>query len=163
MREVSFDDLDPSAVRESRRSLSTALDTTDVAISHYTVPPGEAFSGSLHTHYDQEEVFIVLEGTATFQVEAGTIEVPAGEAVRFDRGDFQRGYNGGDVPVVAIVLGAPGAHHDLSQSKALIDCERCGERTLHDIDRPDDATEYVRSCQECGTVNDPGPPPGLVD
>lgn len=161
MERVRLDDVDPSPVRESRRSLSTALGTTDFAVSHYTVPPGDVFSGSLHTHYDQEEVFIIIEGTTSFERREGSIDVPAGEAVRFDRGDFQRGYNAGDEPVSAIVLGAPGAHHDLGQSKALIECSSCCERTLHDIERPAGASDYARTCQQCGTTNEPSPPPGL--
>jgi uncharacterized cupin superfamily protein len=46
--------------------LSAALDATSVAINRYRLAPGEEFPGGLHAHADQEEVFVVLEGEATF-------------------------------------------------------------------------------------------------
>lgn len=97
----------------SRRVLSKALGTTDVAINHYRLAPGERFSGGLHAHLDQEETFYVVAGTATFDVrgeplgETRTVEVGPGEAVRFAPGEYQTGYNAGEEPVEALGFGAP--------------------------------------------------------
>ncbi|MFC6724995.1 cupin domain-containing protein [Halobium palmae] len=73
--------------------LSDPLGTEDLAINHYRLAPGESFSAGMHTHLDQEEVFYVVEGTATFETEAGEVDVAAGEAVRFAPGDYQTGRN----------------------------------------------------------------------
>ena len=159
MERVTIAALDPAPERATRRELSAPLGAEDVAVNHYVVDPGEVFSGSLHAHADQEEVFVVLEGTATFELEDGSVEVGPREAVRFDRGEYQRGYNAGDERVVALALGAPAAKHDEAALTSLVDCADCGERTVHDVALVDDA--FVRTCRTCGTVNDPGPPPGL--
>ncbi len=36
------------------------LDTDHLAIAYYALGPGERFSGSVHAHADQEEVFVAL-------------------------------------------------------------------------------------------------------
>ena len=76
MNRVSVDDVDPVAFgREvDRRGLSDPLGTTDLAINRYRLPPGERLGG-LHAHLDQEEVFLVVDGEATFETYA-----PGGEA-----------------------------------------------------------------------------------
>ena len=161
MQHVVVDAVGPSPHRQSRRDLSDALGTTDVAVVRFDVDPGGSFSGALHAHAAQEEVFVVLEGTATFQLEDGTATVDAGEAVRFAPGEFQRGYNAGDVPVRAIVLGAPRVGPETSPITALVECPTCGGRTAHDTRFTDDGLE--RRCRTCGQPNDPGPPPELAE
>jgi uncharacterized cupin superfamily protein len=161
MEHVAIEAVDPSRFRTSRRDLSDPLGTTDVAVVRFDVEPGEAFSGALHAHAAQEEVFVVLDGTATFQLEAGSVTVGANEVVRFAPGEFQRGYNAGEAPVRAIALGAPRVTPAESPITALVDCPTCGERTAHDTVFLDSAIE--RRCWTCGTTNEPGPPPGLPD
>ena len=161
MDHVSFDSVDPSPHRASRRDLSDPLGTTAVAVVRFDVDPGEGFSGALHAHAAQEEVFVVLEGTATFQLEDGTATVGPDEAVRFAPGEFQRGYNAAEGPVRALVLGAPRVTPAESPITALVDCRACGGRTAHDTRFTDSG--LVRRCRTCGRENEPGPPPGLVD
>lgn len=161
MEHVAIADVERSPVRRSRRDLSDALGTTDVAVVHFDVEPGEAFSGALHAHAAQEEVFVILEGTASFQLEDGHATVGAGEAVRFAPGEFQRGYNAGDETVRAVVLGAPRVSLEESPITALVDCDACEEPTRHETRLGDDG--FVRVCRSCGTANEPGPPPGLAD
>ncbi len=99
-------------VHSVRRPVSRALATTNFAMNYFELEPGESFSGGLHTHYDQEEVFYVQEGTATFDTEEGQVSVDAAEVIRFDPGEFRTGYNASDERVVAFALGAPGGIHD---------------------------------------------------
>ena len=84
------------------RPLTDALGTEDMAINHYRLDPGEGFSGGLHAHLDQEEVFVILSGTATFETESDAVEVGAGEAIRFAPGEYQTGSNDGEEPVEAL-------------------------------------------------------------
>lgn len=56
----------PADVNSVRRSISDALGVTDVTLIYYELEPGDLFSGGLHRHHDQEEVFYVLSGIATF-------------------------------------------------------------------------------------------------
>jgi uncharacterized cupin superfamily protein len=89
------------------RPLSTPLDTNDLAINYFELAPGESFGYSYHRHHDQEEVFYVQTGTATFETEIGDVDVEAGEVIRFAPSEFQLGTNQTDDRVEALALGAP--------------------------------------------------------
>ncbi len=151
--DVSADDSSGGGVR---RVLSDPLETTDVAINHYRLAPGEGFPGGLHAHADQEEVFLVLEGAATFETMDGEVTVGAGEAIRFAPGEFQSGTNDSAEDLVAVALGAP---RDTGDTRVPVDCLECGHADLR-LDAgedglsfacPDCAVEYVpRDCPECG-------------
>ena len=149
MEHVTVDDLPREPYDESlhtdRRDLSAALGTTDVAIARYALDPGERFSGSLHDHTHQEEVFVVLEGEASFEVETedGTdqITVGADEAVRFAPGEFQTGRNDGDEPLVALAIGAPKDGGDVLVSRIPVLDDR-------DVACPDCGLEYMRISRE---------------
>jgi len=89
MERVDVDDVEPMGVVETdRRELTDPLGVENVAINRYELDPGEAFSGGLHAHLDQEELFYVFQGTATFETEptpdaaAETVEVGPEEAIR---------------------------------------------------------------------------------
>lgn len=126
------------------RGLSDELGTTDVAINHYRLDPGEAFAGGMHTHMDQEEVFYVIAGEATFETPGGEVGVGEGEAVRFAPGDYQRGRNDGDEPVEALALGAPKESTDVRIPQP---CPECGDSdSLRAI--PGDEG-FTFECPEC--------------
>lgn len=170
MRKVAIDNVDPepydSALHSDRRELTGPLNTSNVAISRYALEPGERFSGSLHTHMDQEEVFLVVAGTATFETTASDgsdsgdtptdIEVHAGEAIRFAPGEFQTGRNAGDEPVVAFALGAPRDSDVVRISRIPVlddtdvSCPECGRGDMQ-IARDGDA-DFV--CPDCGGTLD---------
>lgn len=122
----------PAGVNTVRRSVSDALGTTDLAMVYYELEPGDSFSGGLHRHHDQEELFYVLSGKATFDtresVDAETVTVTAGEAVRFTPGEFQYGYNDADERLAALAFGAPGADHDWGQVEWLTRYRACARR-----------------------------------
>lgn len=148
MERVRLDDVDdwlgPAAVK---RSLSRALGTTDVALNYYELAPGDSFAFGNHRHDDQEEVFVVEAGTVTFETEGGSIEVAAGEVVRFAPGEYQRGVNEGEDRVRALALGAP---KDTGTSEILRSCPSCGERTSQTIEMTDDRDALVTRCEVCG-------------
>lgn len=148
MRKVSIDDVDswmgPAA---SKRSLTKALGLKDVALNHYVLEPGDSFAFGYHKHEDQEEVFVVMEGTATFETEDGDVEVGAGEAVWFAPGEYQRGVNEGEEKVVALAVGAP---QDMGETVILRQCEDCGERTPQSVERSEDGEALVTVCEGCG-------------
>jgi len=146
MQKVSVSELDGSEVASAdRRALSDALGTSDLAINYYALDPGEQFSGGLHTHLDQEEVFYVFEGTATFETPERTVEVGPDEGVRFAPGDYQQGRNDGDERVVALALGAP---RNSSDVRVPGDCPECGEADSLAVELGPDGMAFV--CPECG-------------
>lgn len=153
MEKVAIDDVEnatqPAAVM---RHLTEPLGTTDFAMNYYELEPGDSFAFAYHRHEVQEEVFYVQSGTATFETEAGEVEVGSGEIVRFPPGEFQRGWNRGDERVIALAFGAP---LEYGEQVKLRDCPTCGKATDHEIDRrqdPDapDGEVAVTLCKECG-------------
>lgn len=141
----------PMGVHTVRKPISDALDAEEAAVVHYELEPGESFSGGLHTHHDQEETFHILDGTATFDVgeEREEITVEAGEAIRFDPGEFQYGYNDTDERVIGLAIAAPGVRHDWDELESLVPCSECGEKTVHSVSLTEDGN-MVAECTECG-------------
>lgn len=159
MRKTTVDDVDPASLGSDdldRRGLSDPLGTSDLALNYYALDPGEAFSGGLHAHLDQEEVFYVVEGTATFETrpeataDSETITVGPDEAVRFAPGEFQQGRNESDERVVALALGAPKGSTEGRVPQA---CPACGESDVLAVVVADG--EMGLECPECGEAFDP--------
>ena len=142
--------MNPMKVHSVRRPVSGELGTTDFAMNYFELESGESFSGGLHTHHDQEEVFYVEQGTATFEVgiERDEVEVDEGELIRFPPGEFQKGYNGGDDTVVGWALGAPGASHDWNQLQSRAYCPECEDERTHDVDMVE--SRFALTCTDCG-------------
>jgi len=148
MQQVRIDEIDslmgPASVR---RPISRALDAEHVALNHYELEPGETFGFGYHRHPDQEEIFYVLDGTATFETEFGDVEVQAGEAIRFEPGEWQLGRNDGGERLRALALGAPAE----SSTEMKRNCDGCGGRQRNRIERAADGDALVTICESCGT------------
>jgi quercetin dioxygenase-like cupin family protein len=155
MEKVTIDDVsivnNPLGVHSVRKPVSRELGTEDFAMNYFELEPGESFSGGLHAHHDQEEVFYVQEGTATFEVgrEREETTVGAGDIIRFDRGEFQVGKNKSDERVVGFALGAPKASHDFDEMESIVNCRECGEETAHELELTESAS-FRLTCTECG-------------
>lgn len=150
MEHIEIEDVEPGGFGgdATMRRLTGALGAEDLSINHYRLDPGEGFSGGKHTHLDQEELFVVLSGTATFDTEAGTVELDEGEAIRFAPGEYQTGYNDGDEQVEALALGAPA---NSTEIRVPVECRECGHDALAAVPG-DDGMTFV--CPECGTAAD---------
>ena len=149
MEKVRIDDVEnsiqPAAVM---RPLTEALGTTDFAVNYYELEPGDSFAFAYHSHEIQEEVFYVQAGTATFETESGPVEVEAGEIIRFDRGEFQRGWNHGEERVCALALGAPLEYGDQPKLRY---CSDCDEETDTSLEGAEDGSAVIARCRECRT------------
>ena len=153
-------------INSHRKPLSRAIEEMGFAMVYFELEPGESFSGGLHTHHDQEELFYVIEGTATFRTkdqpgaEPETHDVGPGEVIHFEKdGPYQTGGNEGHERVVAVALGVSKPRHGWENTKVLFDCSNCDAETVHDmeVDDPQDermpeAEETALSCRNCGTV-----------
>lgn len=153
MEKLSTDDVEPNAMDgdTDRRGLADPLGATDVAVNRYALDPGENFSSGLHAHLDQEEIFYVIDGEATFETapapdaETETVTVESGGVVRFAPGEYQQGRNESDDHLVALALGAPKESADVrvaqpcpscdspalslgaSEAGMVLECPGCGE------------------------------------
>ncbi|SEH14608.1 Cupin domain-containing protein [Natronorubrum sediminis] len=152
MEKVAIDEVDtqpnPMDVHSIRRPISQALEFSDFAMNYFELEPDESFSGGYHTHYDQEEVFYVEDGEATFETEDGDVAVGAGEVIRFGPGEFQHGYNDGDETVVGFAFGAPGAKHDWDEIESMVYCRACEETVAHGVNLTD-AGAFEMRCTDC--------------
>ncbi|QLG47793.1 cupin domain-containing protein [Natrinema halophilum] len=153
MEKIAIDDVDvqvhPMEVHSVRRPVSDALGFSDFAMNYFELEPGESFSGGLHTHYDQEEVFYIQEGTATFEMEDGEITVDEAEVIRFAPGDFQRGYNDTDERIVGFAFGAPKSKHDRDQVESMNYCQECEDEIAHSLELADEGA-FRLTCTDCG-------------
>jgi uncharacterized cupin superfamily protein len=138
-----------------RRELTSRLGTTDLAINYFNLKPGEAFSGGLHAHMDQEEVFYVIKGTATFEIkndaaeDSGFVEVGPAEAIRFSRGEYQQGRNTSDSRVVALALGAP---KDSVEGRVPVTCPDC-EESEYQVTIMEEG-RLMLQCPECNVIHE---------
>ncbi|WP_226006595.1 cupin domain-containing protein [Natrinema salinisoli] len=152
MEKVAIDDVDieinPMEVHSVRRPISDALGFTDFAMNYFELEPEESFSGGMHTHHDQEEVFYIQEGTATFDTEDGEVVVDEGEVIRFEPGDFQTGYNDSDERVIGFAFGAPKSKHDWDQLESMVYCQECEEEIGHDLALTDEGA-FRLTCTGC--------------
>ena len=148
MQKVAIGEVDrvpsPASVR---RPLADALGAEGMAVNYYELEPGESFAFGFHCHDEQEEVFYVIDGTATFETETGEVEVGQGEALHVAPGEHQQGFNRGDERVVALALGAP---KGMEGGEILRECPACDERTPHRLEFDDGGRTRVPVCLECG-------------
>lgn len=145
MRLVPVDDHEPEILEDgtTRIGLGDELGTEHVAINRYRVPPGGHLPAGLHAHADQEEVFVVHSGAATFETLDGRVTVDEGEVIRFSPGEFQSGRNEGDDPLVVLALGAPRENDDI---RIPITCSDCGHDDLR-LESVDGAVSFT--CPVC--------------
>lgn len=154
MEHLSIDDVDQAATRTDvdQRVLTEALGTTDMAVNHYRLQPDDRLSSGLHTHEDQEEVFIVTEGEVTFHTDAADddqVTVSAGEVIRFAPGEFQTGGNHGEEEAEMIALGAPRDSEDIRVPRV---CPECDAEVVRVVPAEDGTFGFV--CPECGEEGD---------
>jgi quercetin dioxygenase-like cupin family protein len=71
------------------------------------IPPGERIPEHDETGRDQEEIFLVLEGTPSLVVDGREIEAPAGTFARLDPHLSRTVVNHGDEPAAVLIVSAP--------------------------------------------------------
>ena len=147
MEHVSLDDLEnrPMTADITKRA-TDPLSLENMALNYYELAPGDEFSAGLHTHMEQEEIFLILEGTATFETLDETIEVGPDEAIRFAPGEYQQGKNEGEDRVRALGFGAP---RDQGETRTPLSCREC-DADYHTVDVGLDEMEL--QCPDCGNA-----------
>jgi uncharacterized cupin superfamily protein len=150
MRTVDIDDMESRmGPADASHPLTDALGTTDVALNHFELAPGDAMSYGYHAHETQEEVFVPVAGAITFETEAGDVRVGAGQAVRFGPGEYQRGVNREDDRAVVIAIGAPKKG---GETEVRRECSKCGDRTPQELEMTTDKSAVLTRCEKCNEV-----------
>jgi mannose-6-phosphate isomerase-like protein (cupin superfamily) len=92
------------------RAATKALDLQKSALSYQRVPPGYRFPYG-HTHMKQEEVYVVVRGSARMKVDDEIVELKEWDAMRVPPGIW-RGYEAGGEGLEMLVIGAPNLGED---------------------------------------------------
>lgn len=87
----------------ARRSLGVG----SFGLNIVEIPPGESIPEHDELGRDQEEVFAVLDGTATFIVDGQELEAPAGTYLRLDPAPTRTARNDGADAVQLLIISAP--------------------------------------------------------
>jgi mannose-6-phosphate isomerase-like protein (cupin superfamily) len=88
------------------RLASEALGLERSGLSYQRIPPNYRFPYG-HTHRTQEEVYVVVGGSARMKLDDEIVELEEWDAVRVPPGTW-RGYEAGPAGLELIVIGAPG-------------------------------------------------------
>ena len=100
-----------------RRQLGLA----GVALGLINLPAHEGYSFT-HTHREQEEVYMVLEGAGRLLIDGEEVPLAAGDMVRVDPASKRALKNDGDTPLRLICAGAvPAGYPKHPESRYLID------------------------------------------
>jgi mannose-6-phosphate isomerase-like protein (cupin superfamily) len=94
--------------RERFVSLRRALGVSSFGINHVLLQPGER--GRIHRHAHQEEVYLVMRGTLTVELEDGPRDLAEGELMRVAPEVRRRLVNLGPGVCSVVALGGAGAH-----------------------------------------------------
>ena len=107
-RDVTFAALSPGN-GERFQTLRRELGVTSFGINLITLHPRER--GRVHSHLEQEEVFLVLQGELTLMLEGGEQHVLGrGKLVRVGPNERRQLVNAGAERLVLLALGGAGEH-----------------------------------------------------
>jgi len=88
--------------------LRRQLGVSSFGINQIVLQPGQR--GRIHRHKNQEEVYLVLEGTLTLLIEGERSELAVGEVIRVAPQVRRQLVNRGPGRVVLVALGGAGEH-----------------------------------------------------
>lgn len=102
---VNYESVEP--VGEGLHFLRDPLDCENVGVSVLEADPG--WTGMEHDHAEdgQEEVYVLLDGSATVTVDGEDVELNAGDALRIPA-DATRQIHNGDTESRFVLVGAGG-------------------------------------------------------
>jgi quercetin dioxygenase-like cupin family protein len=96
----------PVSERFTHEFLDRASGAQQSRIRLIRTPPGGGSPEGFHTH-EFEQVFYVVEGTMTIEVDGVRAHVPAGSVAVFPQGMPHRNWNETDQPTVHIAIDSP--------------------------------------------------------
>ncbi len=108
VRTVDFDALAKSGPNDR---ISQALIDHGTGVSTCTInciktPPGGGSPAGMHVH-DVDQIFYVLSGTMSIEIEGKEYECPPGSLIVFPTGVPHRNWNGGTEPTVHLAFNTP--------------------------------------------------------
>jgi len=102
------------------RKVRQALGVTAFGVNAVVYPPGQ--EGFLHYHDEQDELYFVHSGRATFEVDGEQFELGTGGVVHVESTTPRRIDNRGDEDLVMLVVGGKDGY--VGRDGQLVDVER---------------------------------------
>lgn len=96
----------PPATRFSQKLIDHGNGGRNASVAYIRTPPGGGSPRGLHTH-DWEQIFYVLEGTMTIEVEGERIDAGPGSLIVFPPGVPHRNWNDSAAPTVHLAVNTP--------------------------------------------------------
>jgi uncharacterized cupin superfamily protein len=85
--------------------LGKQLQTTSLGSRLWRLAPGQ--SSTRHRHFDQEELYVVLEGTGRIRIGSDLLTLAPLSALRVDADTTRQVFNDTDADALWLVVGAP--------------------------------------------------------
>jgi quercetin dioxygenase-like cupin family protein len=96
----------PPRERFSQSLLDQAFGATTCSINYIKTPAGSGSPAGLHTHV-VDQIFYILEGTMSIEVDGQQYQAPPGTLVFFPKGVPHRNWNAGTEPTVHLAFNTP--------------------------------------------------------
>lgn len=124
-RDLGFATLDRAPADRFQR-LRATLGLTSFGLNLIALQPGER--GRIHMHERQEEVYLVLEGELTVQLEQEAYRLGPDDVIRVGPAVRRQLVNAGDAPCVLLALGGYGGYgeHEGRDGRAWSDWDEEG-------------------------------------
>jgi quercetin dioxygenase-like cupin family protein len=108
VRAVDFAAVTNSGVDErfTQRLFDQSSGSKTCAISHIKTPAGGGSPRGLHTH-PVDQIFYVLSGTMSIEVDGQEHQCPPGSLIVFPAGMPHRNWNGGSEPTIHLAINTP--------------------------------------------------------
>ena len=106
VRTVDFATLEASRERHSQSLLDRDSGATTASINCIKTPAGEGSPAGLHTH-QVDQIFYILSGTMSLEIEGTEYQAGPGTLVFFPAGVPHRNWNAGSEPTVHLAINVP--------------------------------------------------------
>ena len=120
IRKVDFAAIDSSGPDErvALRLLDHDSGAKNCTISYIKTPPGGGSPAGLHVH-EVDQVFYILSGTMSIEIEGKQYDSPPGSLIIFPAGVPHRNWNSGSEPTVHLAFNTPLPDPNLPFSRPL--------------------------------------------
>ncbi len=108
VRKVDFDKFASSKPedRVSQALIDHGTGVSTCTINYIKTPAGGGSPAGMHVH-DVDQIFYVLEGTMSIEIEGKEYDCPPGSLIVFPAGVPHRNWNGGTEPTVHLAFNTP--------------------------------------------------------
>jgi len=105
IRKVDFAAFDATAERVNQRLLDETSGATSVGVNCVKTPPGGGSASGLHVHA-VDQIFYVLKGAMTFEIDGGVHLTGPGTLVVLPANVSHRNWNASNEPTIHLVFNA---------------------------------------------------------